>query len=60
MLHLKSLFHTTANFPSAVLEISEDEVSEWFSPKDFAIGSTINIMGRKFLVYVNDKYTLVV
>ena len=39
-----------ANFPSAVMEASENEVKEWFSPKDFGIAKTINIMGRKFLM----------
>ena len=48
--HSLSLSPPLASFPSAVLEISEDEVSEWFSPKDFGIGKTITIMGRKFLM----------
>ena len=32
------------------MEASEHEVKEWFSPKDFGIGTTINIMGRKVLL----------
>ena len=39
-----------ANFPAGVMEVSEDEVEEWLSPKDLGIGKTINIMGRKFLL----------
>ena len=45
------LFVLVADFPSSVLEISEDEVTEWVSPKDLGIGKTININGRKFLMY---------
>lgn len=40
----------TANFPSAVLEVSEDEVKEWLSPKHLMIGKTVNIMGRRLLM----------
>jgi hypothetical protein len=40
----------TANFPSAVLEVSESEVKEWLSPKHLMIGKTVNIMGRRFLM----------
>ena len=39
-----------ASFPSCVMEFSSDEVKEWLSPKDFGIGKTVNVMGRKFLV----------
>ena len=39
-----------ANFPSGVMEVSDHEVKEWFSPKDFMIGKTVNIMGRRFLM----------
>ena len=39
-----------ANFPSCVMEVSENEVKEWFSPKDFMIGKTVNIMGRRFFM----------
>ena len=41
-----------ANFPAGVMEVSEDEVKEWLSPKDLGIGQTINILGRKFLLLV--------
>ena len=40
----------TASFPAGVMEVSEHEVKEWFSPKDLGIGKTLNIMGRKFLL----------
>ena len=43
-------YHCAANFPSAVLEVSESEVKEWLSPKHLMIGRTVNIMGRRFLM----------
>ena len=45
-------FLSLANFPSSVLEVSEDEVSEWLNPSCLGIGKTININGRKFLMLV--------
>ena len=39
-----------ANFPSAVMEISGDEVKEWFSPQDFMVGKTVIMTGRRFLM----------
>jgi hypothetical protein len=46
-----------ASFPSSVMEYTEDEVKEWLSPKDFGIGKTINILGRKFIVCDCDDFT---
>ena len=42
--------HPLASFPSCVMEYTDDEVKEWLSPKDFGIGKTVNIMGRKCLM----------
>ncbi|KAL5493772.1 hypothetical protein EMCRGX_G014996 [Ephydatia muelleri] len=46
-----------SNFPTVVMELSDEEVKEWLSPKDFALGKTVNIMGRRFLIYDMDKFT---
>ena len=50
MINLITFYAHVANFPSAVLEVSESEVKEWLSPKNLMIGKTVNIMGRRLLM----------
>jgi EF-hand domain-containing protein 1 len=45
------------DFPLSVMEITDEEVKEYFSPVDFAIGRTILIYGRRFLIYDIDNFT---
>ncbi|CAH8463795.1 unnamed protein product [Schistosoma turkestanicum] len=45
------------SFPSINLELTENEVKEYFSPKDFHLGQSVNILGRKYLIYDFDNFT---
>ena len=52
-------FFSADDFPIIAMEASAQEIKDYFSPKDFMIGGTVNIAGRRFLMYVLIKsYTL--
>ncbi|KFP78272.1 EF-hand domain-containing protein 1, partial [Acanthisitta chloris] len=53
----KTFAEKKKNFPSCVLEISDQEVLEWYAPKDFAVGKSITLLGRTFFIYDCDKFT---
>lgn len=43
-------FGPTADFPITVMELSSEEIKDWYSPLDFGIGKTVNVMGKRFLM----------
>lgn len=45
------------DFSAITLNVSKSEVEEYYSPKDFTIGSTIFVFGRKFLLLDCDSFT---
>ena len=53
----KNRYDIEPDFPLAAMEITDEEVKEYFSPVDFAIGKTIIIYGRRFLLYDVDNFT---
>lgn len=44
-------------FPTCVLEVSKEEVDEFYSPKDFQVGETMTLLGRRFLLCDCDGFT---
>jgi len=58
---MKLIYHTmyyhTVQFPIVAVEPSEKEIVEYYGPKDFKIGATINVFGRRFLIYDMDECT---
>lgn len=53
----KVLVENAKNFPQCVLEISDKEVLEWYTAKDFIVGKPLTILGRTFFIYDCDPFT---
>ncbi|XP_051008912.1 EF-hand domain-containing protein 1 [Acomys russatus] len=53
----KVLVENAKNFPQCVLEISDQEVLEWYTAKDFIVGKQLTILGRTFFIYDCDPFT---
>lgn len=39
------------------MEPSRKEIVEYYEPKDFKIGETLNVFGRRFLIFDMDAFT---
>jgi len=44
-------------FPTCVMELSQAELSDLLNPADFAIGKSVHVFGRDFLLYNVDDFT---
>ncbi|XP_054413606.2 EF-hand domain-containing protein 1 isoform X2 [Pongo abelii] len=53
----KVLVENAKNFPQCVLEISDQEVLEWYTAKDFIVGKSLTMLGRTFFIYDCDPFT---
>lgn len=45
------------DFPACFLETSSNEITEYYQPKDFKVGETIFVYGRRFLLLDCDAFT---
>jgi hypothetical protein len=53
----KDRYNVKANFPHIYLELSDKEIDQYYKPHDFAIGKTVPIYGRNFLIYDMDNFS---
>ncbi|KFP34192.1 EF-hand domain-containing protein 1, partial [Colius striatus] len=53
----KTFVDKKKTFPNCVLEISDQEVLEWYTAKDFAVGKSTTLLGRPFFIYDCDEFT---
>ena len=53
----KDRYHVPSTFPHVVMELSNQEIKAYFTPRDFHIGDTVSIYNRRFLIYDVDDFT---
>ena len=53
----KNRYDVHGAFPAVVMELSDKEIKEYFSPIDFGIGKTVQLYNRRFFIYDCDNFT---
>jgi len=53
----KDRYDVKSVFPGITMELTEQEIKEYLTPRDFSIGKTVIIYNRPFLIYEVDNFT---
>jgi len=53
----KNRYDVESSFPSVVMELTGQEIKEYFTPREFELGKTVTIYNRRFLLYDCDNFT---
>lgn len=50
-------YNVESSFPSVVMELTGQEIKEYFTPRDFELGKTVTIYNRRFLICDCDNFS---
>jgi len=53
----KNRYQVESSFPSIVMELTDQEINDYFTPRDFELGKTVQIYNRRFLICDCDNFT---
>ena len=53
----KDRYNVKSNFSSVYMELSDNEIKDYFKPHDFGLNQKVNIYGREFFIYDMDNFT---
>lgn len=53
----KDRYQVESTFPGVVMELTEQEIKDYFTPRDFKVGESVNIYNRRFLIYDLDNFS---
>lgn len=53
----KDRYNVKSTYSSIYLELTDNEIKDYFRPHDFGMGQSVNIYGRNFVIYDMDNFT---